>query len=574
MIKPKSDSDYRNSEHYARVMRDCIDSLQYFMELCFPHAFTLPSADHHADFEEMAMDFDLKHAVVEVFRESAKSTYFGVGLPLWHRFCEPFKKAGFYPKNFAETQAFLRKSGPTFVVIRSKSGTEARRRLKGIKTPLGAAPTQKKDAIEGKRNFEVHFGTFFSVTTNTQYELHLSDGSLWISLGSGQQGHGLQEDFVRPSLIINDDPETEENTKTEASTDANYTSFMNGVYAGLRPEGRCYTLATPINTHCQVRRLKKLAAAGMPGWKYFHYAFLLYDDDGKPYSAWPEKKSVRTLLEEKRAMEADGTVYLWFLKYQCQIRARETQLFREEDIMLYDGTYSRDESGNWYLVMTHAGPYTEMINGSPYPLDQPEIIPVNLFTGHDPSHGVGGDDACKLTRAFGGKRHFIKHILSRNDTDTYGQCLWILEGSEEDHVPGYREQGEMAIVVEGTFFEKAMQRTMNDTQQESGIYAPVQAISPGTAKDKRYVNEIVRDFKLRQVYFRKEHEKVLQHFFSFNALQKDQKDDEIDAYWLSRKTNWPPSHTADMLSQREKRPARRVKNDWQILVPSDAKHYA
>lgn len=544
--------EYRHSKAYAKQIRACVKSLRVFMRLMFPHAFTLKESEIHADFDRIATDTALKHGVIEVFRESGKSTFFAVGLPLWHRFCEPIKRhvdAGNpWPKNFNEVQAVLRRTeANTFCVIRSKSQGEAKRRLRAIGQIIGAYPSAKREVMKGREAFRVHFGDWRSlIESATKDELRMRDGTLWTALGADQQGHGLQEDFLRPTLVINDDPETEKNTRTLASMETNLDVFMNGLYAGLSPRGRAYSLGTPIVEGCQIRVLRDLSKS-MPRWTYRHYPLLVVDHDAEasPHghrSVWPEKKSVEEALAEKEALAAKGKVYLWYQKYQCEIKGKENQLFTEDDIMLYDGELVRGRSGKWFLRITHLGPYAQRHEGAPFSLTEPEVVPVNLFGGHDPASGVGGDDAVFLTRAYDSTgqtpydgRHFVVDYVSSNTASTPEQCQWIMEG--------YAERRHMGVCVEGAFFDESMKTEMQVRSSAGKVYPPLTKITPKLGKGKRYIQELQGVTRAKRLLVRKTHTALIDEMLVFNALRKDNKDDHLDGLWLSMQENWPPYHT-------------------------------
>ncbi len=480
------------------------------------------------------------------------STFFAIGLPLWHRFCEPIVRwvqaDGDWPATFNEVQAILRRTeSATFTVVRSKSLKEAKRRLRAVGLILGSPVhrSMKQEVIQGRRTFALYFGDWSTMFESaTQEELRMRDGSVWTAMGADQQGHGLQEDFLRITLALNDDPETEKNTRTLATMENNLDTFMNGLYAGLAPRGRAYSLGTPIVEGCQIRVLRDLAAT-MPRWQYRHYPLLVPDADAGPHgyrSVWPEKYGVDEVLAEKDAMAAQGKVYLWYQKYQCEIRGRENQLFTEQDIMLYRGGLKRGRSGEWFLEITHTGSYAHRAQGAPFPLVVPETVPVNLFAGHDPASGVGGDEAVYLVRAYDatGKtawdgRHFVVDYTASNTASVPTQCQWVLDD--------YDKRRPKATCVEGAFFDESMQTVMQTETSVRGAYPNITKITPRMGKGKRYMQEVQGAFKGHRVFVRPEHTALIDEALTFNITRKDNKDDHLDGFWLSTKENWPPSHT-------------------------------
>lgn len=575
--------EYGRSQRYADTVRLLIDDLAYLGEVLFPHAFKLESAEIHPDFAEIATNLSIKYPIIETFRESAKSTYFAAFLPVWHAYCEPFIRAGLYPKTRAETLHYLANDAEdVFIVVLSKSSSLAKQRLRTFKRLHGALGSTKKGVKRGRAQLVAHFGRP-SIGINPADEMHWQRG-VFKSLGGSQPGHGLQEEFDRITLGLVDDAETEENTKTEAATQNNYDVIMNGIQNGLaKPNGRMPVLATPIRHHSFVRRCKALADSGTPGYHYFHHP-LLVDEDGKPpariptlaeydaelvktvRSVWEAKNPIRDELATLDGLRKAGAAHSWYLSRQCQIRAdEETKKFPESSIQLYDGRYFQ-EGRAWFLEVTHLGPFVEMAQGSPYLLDKPQVVPVNLYTGMDDSQGVKRDYAVKLTRAFDGKRHFIHSIIRSNSTGPEGQVLWLVHGHEGQ--PGYLKLREKAIMVEKVFLKNAMERVLREMGRELGIHIPIVASPPKSAKAEKYrASSIYADFHNKLVYFRREHRRSITTFVNYDATIEHQPDDDIDAYELSRQRNYTPRHTTatkPTIVERRSRPRRSALESWKL----------
>ena len=591
--------EYEESGAYAQTVRWMIDDLTYLGQTLFPHFFKAESAPIHRHFAEVATDLSITFPVIETFRESAKSTYFATFLPVWHMYCEPFIRADIYPKTRRECIAFLAKYEKRYIVVLSKSSELAKQRLRTLKRVHGALHADEDGVLTGRKRLIDHFGKP-SYGRNDATELHLNRGVIK-SLGGGQQGHGLQEESVRITLGVVDDPETEENTKTETATRNNYRTIMNGIHRGLAPHGRMPVLATPIRPHSFVRRCKKLAdaesvlreegAADLPGWYYFRHPLIegIGDNIGKDgitptriptydayttqttksvRSAWEDRWPIKQAIRELDTKRTAGAAADFFQAKQCELRAdEETRKFREADIMLYDGVYFK-EGGEWFLRLTHVGAYTEP--NAPFLLDTPEVIPVNLFTGHDHSFGVRRDNAVKLTRAYDGKRHFIHSITRSNTAGPEVQVEWLLVGSAEHGTLGYKDLQEKAIIVEATFMKNAMERAVQEREDELDMYLPVIASPPRTSKSEKYVaSSIFRDFARKQVYFKREHEPSIHVFINYDVSLDNQVDDDPDAYELSRQRNYAPYHSTESVAPtpeptHTERLTHRQLNSWRL----------
>ena len=72
-----------------------------------------------------------------------------------------------------------------------------------------------KDCLDYSSNFRSLFGYWgqYSAKQWSKSEIELKDGSMIICKGTGQQLRGIKHGNQRPTLIILDDPEDENNTK-------------------------------------------------------------------------------------------------------------------------------------------------------------------------------------------------------------------------------------------------------------------------------------------------------------------------------------------------------------------------
>ena len=86
-----------------------------------------------------------------------------------------------------------------------------------------------------------------------KYDRQLKDGSMIICKGTGQQLRGIKHGNQRPTLIIVDDPEDENNTKTSESMEANLRWLLQSAVPSLDPKkGRIAIIGTPIHQRCMV----------------------------------------------------------------------------------------------------------------------------------------------------------------------------------------------------------------------------------------------------------------------------------------------------------------------------------
>jgi phage terminase large subunit-like protein len=255
---------------------------------------------------------------------------------------------------------------PKFVVIVSKTQAHAINCLTAI-----------KDVLEYSLPFRDMFGYWGSQSARqwTQDVVVLKDGSIIMAKGMGQPIRGLNIGGVRPTYIVIDDPEDENNTKTSEAMAANLTWVLKGALPALDSRyGRIITIGTPLHQLCIVERLAEAS-----DWQTVRFPYL-QNEQGEPdvvngESMWKEVRSTESLKEEYEAMMAMGKSSVFFAERMCQITGDEAQLFKPHYIRYYKGHHII-EDGSAYMILTERGDEEF----------KPSLkIAVNIFMGVDPA---------------------------------------------------------------------------------------------------------------------------------------------------------------------------------------------
>lgn len=321
--------------------------------------FTLDSPEFHHELVRALQATRIKRLNIIAPRDHAKSSLAACLLPLWHLFFEDIFRAEERERKF--------------VVLVSKTQKEAIRRLRTL-----------KEIIESD-TFTSLFGDWGKSTAQvwSKTETILKDGSTIIAVGTGQQARGLKEGHQRPTLIVLDDPEDEENTKTVERMEQNLEWLLQGLEPALDPEGRLVVIGTPQHQRSMVMMLRDYEA-----WTTKHFKALKEGEDGELEALWPERYSVEQLLEKRDNLKAIGRVHVFYREYQCQITQGGDSPFRPEHFSYWDGYVEVDDDGpltKHYLHVTHRGRGDD---GTAIPLDEEEILPVTVQMGADPASSV------------------------------------------------------------------------------------------------------------------------------------------------------------------------------------------
>jgi predicted phage terminase large subunit-like protein len=327
-----------NKNSFHERMRN---NMLIFGKVCMPQMFQVASAPAHYAIARELHDKTVQKLNIIAPRGSAKSSIVGCILPLHHICFDP---------------------GPKFIVLVSKTEGHAIRLLDTIKSVLDySKPFHDYFGYHGMMNARVWKTT----------EIVTDQGDMIMTRGTGQQVVGLKHLNQRPTLIIVDDPEDMNNTKTDESMEYNFRWLMQSLYPSMDPRsGRMIIIGTPQHQRCIVETLKDAH-----GWKTLHYKSI--QDDGT--ALWPEWWPIERLEGVRKEMESVGRVSMFYREFQCQVIGDEDQLFKEEYLRYYEGNLEFNRQKDAFLHITR-------LNDHYY--EKPRITPINIFMGIDPASSV------------------------------------------------------------------------------------------------------------------------------------------------------------------------------------------
>ena len=494
-----------------------------------PNAFGLRTPDFHYDVAKKLMDTSLKRLAIQYPRDHAKSTLAAEMLPIWHLFLQHV---------FTQTER-----GTRFVVIISKTQREAKRRVRTIKSVL-----EDRSAPTGQTPFTDLFGDWGEATARkwAEQEVVLKDGSTIISTGWSQQGRGLKVEHQRPSLIVIDDPEDENNTRTPEAMEKHLDWLLSALEPATSKQGRTILIGTPIRQNSMVRELEDAEE-----WTSIKYR-ALYEEDGERKAIWPEKYSVEQLGEKLESMRQLGREHLWYKEYQCQIVQGDDSPIGVSDFHYWDGhveTVSDGPLTRHFLHVTHRGKDDA---GRPVPLQEEEVIPVVVTMGVDPASSTS----------------------SRADYSTIVPVAWDAEGnayvvpyfrdrvSPLDHAEAiydyYQRLSPIRSRVESDGYQTMLREYLNDPRHFEdripGLEAKETAGQTGQGKEDRHLG--------LQFLFTKGHVHIQPQMTTFRdewVLMGDASHDDLrDGFWWAHRCKREPTHTLDDHNPSQLSRARRV----------------
>lgn len=247
---------------------------------------------HHIIFN-LLTDQQKKFIAATSFRESGKSTITTLAYPLYI-ICEELIEFG---------------------IVISDTGMQSELMIANIKYEL----ENNKLLLQDYGDLSTEYWGTKSIQTKT--------GIKFMARSKGQKVRGLKFRKKRPEIIIIDDPETLDDTRTKERRDKTYRWFFSEVLpARDKQTGRIFFIGNLLHTDCLLRRLQN-----KKNWHGYDIPLTLDStESGLPtWSArYPNKAAI---LEEKE----NNDPIVWQREYLLKIVPEEGQIIKEQDIFKY-----------------------------------------------------------------------------------------------------------------------------------------------------------------------------------------------------------------------------------------------
>lgn len=250
-----------------------------------------------------------KHFVVEAFRESAK-TQLVIRANLLHAIAFPQRKRQYIVMICANKW------------LASNRLKEVSRLIKGDKSGM-LSVTVDDYIVDSGDALEVSMKPEFVKATGVE-------GVRIETYGKGSAVRGLVWGAKRPDLVIIDDPQDAEDSRSEHVTDADWNWFLSDIVF-LGQSTRIFMIGNNLGERCIVER-----AIDMADQLGFDWQRVPVVNEETCEAAWPERFSYQEMMEEKAAYAKMGKSDLWHRERMCKCIAPDSQLFKREDFKYYD----------------------------------------------------------------------------------------------------------------------------------------------------------------------------------------------------------------------------------------------
>ena len=494
-----------------RIKRMLEADMLLFGKVAIPEMFTEISAVFHHELAQLLLNPMIQKLLIMAPRKHAKSSLVACVRVLYH---------------------IMFDEGPKFIIIVSKTGPHAKRLLGTI-----------KDVLDFGIKFRKIFGYWgrYSAREWSKDQIVLKDGTKILALGTGQQAVGLKEGHQRPTLIILDDPEDMDNTKTAWALRQNIRWLLKALVPTLDTKrGKIVVIGTPQCEGCMILKLFKL-----PGWTAKKYTGVNYDDEGRPTALWEDGCPYKYMMGEKADAEAAGELSVWYSEYMCSIVPDEEQLFKPEYNQYYRGWLEPSQNGTAFMHITHRADSKEELQrdgGRHSKLKDVDIIAVNVFMGVDPasSESMRADHSVNFK------------IAVDKDWNIYCLMYFRKRVPPSEHAKAIIEDYEtiypLKTTPEATGYQEALRdilRKFSHLWTKSGkkIYIPgLEAkFLPKEKKTKRHKTALHIHFYQRHVWLLEGMEAFESELITWRE-DKTKVDDLMDGVYLAIVKAYPPTH--------------------------------
>lgn len=467
----------------------------YFGRCLMPELFEKPSAEIHREFADICTDDSIRKAVLIAPRGTAKSSIIAGVKPLHHVFID-------------SRDAPHQQPGKQVVLLVSKTLDHAKALLGSLKGTLES------------RECVALFGDWGEKTAKkwTTDEVVLKNGTVLLAKGAGQQIRGLKRGWLRPTLVVVDDPEDEKNTRTDDSMDLNMNQLLKGIVPALHAgRGKLVVVGTPVHYRCMVEKLY-----GVSGW--FSRRYRLVDEERKT-TLWPEVFSYEDMMAEKRTAIELGKVSSWYSERQCIVVGDSDQLFKKEDMRWWDGHLKRDGFDTILVI--------EYLNFKR--LDTPKEVRVNVFTGVDPAASTSqrADYSVIFNLAYGEDDNW--YCLS------YIRDRFAPHDLAEEIIDNYNVIKAKKTRIESNLFRDLLREYINRLR---GVRIPGTEIKEvvSKSKEKRYLESLQPKLASHKWHLRsmKDREGMQTYVEEMLTFPRGEHDDILDAAYMASKGNYPP----------------------------------
>lgn len=276
------------------------DSFLYFFHFYYAHYVKYETADFQKEIIHNLEKSTTENLYVVAFRGSGKSTMVTTAYPIW---------------------AILGKQQKKFCIIFCQTRAQAKQHMMNIRTELEGNDVLKRDLGPFQEESD-EWGSFSLV-----FKKH----GARITVASAEQSiRGIRHNEHRPDLIICDDVEDVQSTKTREGREKTYHWLRGEVIPAGDRNTRLIIVGNLLHEDSLLMRIKEEISQGKAKGIFREYPLLDRDD----VCLWPGKyKDIKDVEDEKLKVASEIS---WQREYLLRIIPSDDQVIYREWIQYYD----------------------------------------------------------------------------------------------------------------------------------------------------------------------------------------------------------------------------------------------
>lgn len=277
-------------------------------------------ADFHFEWSDILLNGTGNFAI-EAFRESAKTQYVLRAFPFY---CLSFPAAS-----------------RDYIVIIKNNTPLAQAKLKEIEHEFESNPALQANIIKIREKS----GSVLSVDVkdgNGKRNIRIE------AYGKGSSIRGLANIDRRPKIVIVDDPQDLEDSKSDTVLASDWDWFLSDVMF-LGQSTRIFMIGNNLGDKCIIERVSH-----NPEELGFQFKRLPIIEGDEP--TWPDKYTKEGIEAEKKSYQALGKLDVWLRERMCQAVADETRVFKPEYFRYYNPVKKQEiaERSNVFMLVDPA----------------------------------------------------------------------------------------------------------------------------------------------------------------------------------------------------------------------------
>jgi phage terminase large subunit-like protein len=513
------------------LLRICND-IQYFASLCLPSAVKKKIPPFHDKIYADLLNDELKFLLIAAPRGTAKSTLGSLVYVMWllaRKHAVKWLRANGYTVEVEDSVM-----EELYVILISEAQGQSKNFLSRIKYHL-----------EISRPLRALVGDLGEDTARTwrEDEIKLADGTRIVAVGTKQRIRGVISEDSRPSHVIVDDFESEQNAATEEAMYKNLKWVTEAVMPSMRSDGKMVVIGTVIHEECFLMKARAddIEDPELKGTWKVHWYQIVDEETGE--SIWPEEYPMARIEAIKnRYMRLTGSLNGFYQEYM--------NVPQNPDEAPFKSHYIHHHSYKYRYTAEHGSVLYKTLDDG-----HEEVVPVYVYLGIDPASSLSKTADYFVIMAVGVDEDWNRYVISifRKREDPAFHVDRIFE-----YVDRYHPR---KTVIETTGYQESLRANCRRRMRDEKRYIPglENGYKPRQPKDAR-LESLVPLFAQGKVFLR--HEDTI--FESEILAYPKGKKDQLDAFWLAIQKS--KKYNGAKFTRGKKKKRAETASDWKLMV--------